>query len=200
MNWKTVFFLLSFALLITGCGTKNNLIILGPASDGLIGALEIETEKGSAVLDEGNKAIFIKDRTSIPSQPKAISTAETQALFRDALLIHPSMPQSFLLYFQNNSTVLTEKSQKLIPAILETVKKRESRDISIVGHTDRQGKDGYNRILAMERAQVVYDILRAEKIKGEEMTILYHGESNPLVPTAEDVEEPRNRRIEVMVR
>ena len=52
----------------------------------------------------------------------------------------------------------------------------------------------------MDRAQVVYDILRAENVKEEELTILYHGEGNPLVPTADDVAEPRNRRVEVMVR
>jgi len=200
MNWKIVIVFLSFPLLMTGCGSKDNFIILSPSADGQVGALEIETEKGSAVLDEKGKAIFIGDRKSVPSEPTTLSQAETQALFQDALRVHPLMPQSFLLYFKHNSEQLTEGSQKLIPYILEAVQKRDSRDISIIGHTDRLGEDGYNRILSMERAQVVYDILRAQNVKGEEMTILYHGEGNPLIPTADDVAEPRNRRVEVMVR
>lgn len=200
MNWKIVIVLLSFPLLMTGCGSKDNFIILSPSADGQVGALEIETETGSAVLDEAGKAIFIDDRKSVPSEPTAVSGAETQALFQDALRVQPLMPQSFILYFKYNSEQLSEGSQKLIPYILEAMQKRDSHDISIIGHTDRQGEDGYNRILAMERTQVVYDILRAHNVKAEEMTILYHGEGNLLIPTADDVAEPKNRRIEVMVR
>lgn len=200
MNWKIVFVLLFLPLLVTGCGSKKNLIVLSPAGDGSVGALEIETEKGSALLDEGGKAIYIADRRSVPSKPTAISREETQTLFKDALGIHPMMPQSFLLYFQYSSNELTEESQKLIPVILAAIKKRDFKDISVIGHSDRKGGDEYNRILSMERAQVVYDILRAENVKEEELTILYHGEGNPLVPTADDVAEPRNRRVEVMVR
>jgi outer membrane protein OmpA-like peptidoglycan-associated protein len=200
MNWKIVFFLLSFPLLVSGCGSKENLIILSPASEGSVGALEVETGKGSAILDEEGKVMYIAGLSSLPSEPKEMSSAESQELFHDVLQVHPLMPQSFLLYFQHSSDALTEKSQKLIPAILEAVKKRQSKDIAIIGHTDRTGGEGYNRILSMERAQVVYDILRGQNIKGEEMTILYHGEANPLVPTADNVAEPRNRRVEVMVR
>lgn len=200
MNWKTVFALLSLPLLATGCGSKDNFIILSPSGDGQVGALEIETGKGSAVLDEPGMAIYVDDRESIPSEPTAISLAETQAHFQDALRVHPLMPRSFILYFQQNSEQLTDGSQQLVSAIVEEVRKRQSTDIAIIGHTDRVGDDSYNRILSMERAQVVYDLLRARDIKGEEMTILYHGEGNPLVPTADEVAEPRNRRVEVTVR
>lgn len=200
MNWKTVLILLFFPLLMTGCGAKDNFIILSPSADGALGALEIATEKGSAVLDEAGKAIFIDDRKSVPSEPTAVSRAETQALFQDALRVHPLMPQSFLLYFKYDSEQLSDGSQQLIPYILEAMQNRNSHDIAIIGHTDRQGEDAYNRILAMERIQVVYDILRAHNVKAEEMTIHYHGEGNLLIPTADDVAEPRNRRIEVMVR
>jgi len=46
----------------------------------------------------------------------------------------------------------------------------------------------------------VYNILVADKIAGDDMTITYHGEGNPLIPTADNVAEPRNRRVEVVVR
>ena len=200
MNWKILFVSVCTSLMITGCGAKENFIVLSPASDGSVGALEIATEKGSSVLDEAGHAIYIDDRESAPSEPTVIDMTETQAIFEDALSVQPMMPQSFLLYFQFNSNELTAESQKLIPDILAAIKNRESKDISVIGHSDRKGGDEYNRILSMERAQVVYDILRAENVKGEEMTILYHGEGNPLVPTADDVAEPRNRRVEVMVR
>ena len=199
MNWKIVFVLLSLPLLTAGCGSKGNFIILSPSGDGQVGALEIETEKGSAVLDEAGKAIFIGDRKSTPSEPTAV-TADTHSHFQDALRVLPPRPMRFIIYFKHDSEQLTEGSQRLIPVIMEEVRNRQSSDILIIGNTDRVGEESYNRILSMERAQVVYDLLRARDVKGEEMTILYHGEGNPLIPTADDVAEPRNRRVEVVVR
>ncbi len=200
MNWKIAFVLLYFPLLTIGCGSKDNFVILSPSGDGQVGALEIETEKGSAVLDEQDKAIFISSRKSIPSEPTAVNPTETRAHFREALQILPLRPKRFILYFKHDSEQLTEGSEQLIPAIVEEVRQRQSGDIFIIGNTDRMGEDSYNRILTMERAQVVYDLLREQNINGEEMTILYHGEGNPLIPTAGGVAEPRNRRVEVVVR
>jgi outer membrane protein OmpA-like peptidoglycan-associated protein len=202
MNWKIVVVLLSsMPLLLTGCSSKEkNFVILDPGGDGQVGALSIETEKGSTILDEEGKAVYIPDRNSPPSEPTAVNLVEKQKLFKEALQVHPLPPQSFLLYFKQNSEELTDGSENMIPAIVEAIQSRNSGDIAIIGHTDRLGDESYNRILSMERAQVVYDLLRAQNVKGEEMTILYYGESNPLIPTADEVAEPKNRRVEVVIR
>jgi outer membrane protein OmpA-like peptidoglycan-associated protein len=199
MNGKWLM-VIAALLLIAGCSAKENFVVLSPADDGTVGALTVVTDKGSAVLNEDGKAIFVGDRNSAPSAPAPINKEITDLAFQDALRVHPLMPESFLLYFQFNSNDLTEDSKKLIANILEAIKKRQSKDISVIGHTDRTGSDEYNRKLSLERAQLVYDILRAEKVATEDMTIIYHGEGNPLVPTADNVPEPRNRRVEVMVR
>jgi len=187
-------------LLLVGCGAKENFVVLSPANDGTVGALKIATDKGSEILNEDGKAIFVGDRNSPPSAQAPIKKEITDLTFQDALRVHPLMPESFLLYFQFNSNDLTEESKSLIASILEAIKKRQSKDISVIGHTDRTGSDDYNRKLSLERAQLVYDILHAEKVATEDMTIIYHGEGNPLVPTADNIPEPRNRRVEVMVR
>ncbi|MBU1565964.1 MAG: OmpA family protein [Proteobacteria bacterium] len=199
MNWKSVI-VLAAAILMAGCGTKENFVVLSPTNDGSVGALKVVTEKGSEVLTEDGKAIFIGDRNSAPSTPTPINAAETQLVFQDALRVHPLMPESFILYFQFNSNELTDESKKQINNILVAIKKRQSRDISVIGHTDRTGRDEYKRKLSLERAQLVYNILRSEEVTGEDMTIIYHGEGNPLIPTADNIAEPRNRRVEVMVR
>ena len=199
MNWKS-FIILAVVALIAGCSSKENFIVLSPANDGSVGALKVGTDKGSEVLSEGGKAIYIGNRNSPPSAPAPISNEDTQLIFEDALRVHPLMPESFLLYFQFNSNELTDASKVLIGNILASIKKRQSRDISVIGHTDRTGSDIYNRQLSLERAQLVYDLLRAENIGTEDMTIIYHGEGNPLIPTADNIAEPRNRRVEVMVR
>lgn len=199
MNWKSAI-LLAAVILMAGCGAKENFVVLSPANDGSVGALKVATDKGSEVLSEDGKAIFISDRNSTPSTPSPINKADTQLLFQDALRVHPLMPESFILYFQFNSNELTNESKKLVGNILAAIKKRESRDISVIGHTDRTGSDDYNRKLSLERAQLVYNILSSENVSTEDMTIIYHGEGNPLIPTADNIPEPRNRRVEVMVR
>lgn len=197
---RNFFPFLILALLLTGCAAKENLIILGHTDDGKVGALQVSTDKGSQVLSEEGKAIRIGDKDSLPSAPQPITSEESQRLFADALQVHPLMPQSFLLYFQLNSNELTEESMALIGEIVAAVNKRQSKDISLIGHTDRLGSDEHNRRLSLERAKVVFDLLRAANIDESDMTMIYHGEGNPLVPTADNVAEPRNRRVEVMVR
>jgi len=199
MNWKIVFVLLSFTLIL-GCGAKDNFIVLNPSEDGSVGALEIETNKGSTVLEEEGMAIYVADINSKPSAPTPISKTEKNEFFQDALRVHPLKPESFLLYFQFNSNELTKESQLLIPTILKSTKKRDSKDISVIGHTDRTGNDTYNQKLSLKRAKAVHDMLTAENVDSNDISINYHGEGNPLVPTADNVAEPRNRRVEVLVR
>ncbi len=199
MNWKSLIVLVA-VIIIAGCGSKGNFIVLSPANDGSVGALKVGTDKGSEVLSEEGKAIYIGNRNTPPSAPAPISKEDTQLIFEDALAVQPLMPESFLLYFQFNSNELTDASKNLVGNIPASIKKRESRDISVIGHTDRTGSDEYNRKLSLERAQLVYDLLRAENVSTKDMTIIYHGEGNPLIPTADNIAEPRNRRVEVMVR
>lgn len=199
MNRKTLLVLLS-VILLSGCGSKENFIILSPAEDGSVGALEIETEKGSAVLEEQGKAIYIANKNSAPSKPTPISEEDTASVFGEAIEVHPLMPESFILYFDLGKNSLTEESQNLVPAIMEAIRDRNSDDISLIGHTDRTGKDSYNETLSLKRAKTVFTILEEAGVKGDDMSITYHGEGNPLIPTEDDVAEPRNRRVEVVVR
>lgn len=199
MNWKIVILLLSVVLFF-GCSSKENFIVLSPAKDGSVGALQIETNKGSAVLEEQGKAIYISDRDSLPSKPTPISEEETKEVFTEAIEVHPLEPVSFLLYFKFDENSLTADSETLVPLILEAIKERKSDDISLIGHTDRTGDDAYNEKLSLQRAKSVFGILVSAGIRPRHMTITYHGEGNPLVPTPDNVEEPKNRRVEVVVR
>ena len=44
------------------------------------------------------------------------------------------------------------------------------------------------------------DILIGLGVGPDIIRIFSHGEGNPLIPTPDDVPEPRNRRVEVLVR
>ena len=70
----------------------------------------------------------------------------------------------------------------------------------MVGHTDRQGTVEANDALSLRRAQAIADLLVAQGFAPELISARGRGEREPLVPTADEVVEPRNRRAEVIVR
>lgn len=52
----------------------------------------------------------------------------------------------------------------------------------------------------MRRAQSVEAELVRDGVPRNVITIQGYGESNPLVPTAQGVREPQNRRVEIILR
>ena len=73
-------------------------------------------------------------------------------------------------------------------------------DVSVVGHTDTVGEKGYNYALSLKRAKAVASILLGKGVDPSTLDITSHGKDNPLVPTGDQVHEPRNRRVEITVR
>ncbi|MBU3949821.1 MAG: OmpA family protein [Proteobacteria bacterium] len=193
-------FALLLMIFLAGCAGKENLIVLTPDANGTVGAIQFKNEKGEVVLDERGKAIVAKDCQSPPSATMPIDEAVTQSIFREALSAKPLAPQSFILYFEFDSNNLTAESNKLIEKIHQAARDRDSHDISVIGHTDRAGDHNYNLALSMQRASTIRGLLVEVGIKSEFIQISSHGEGNPLIPTADNVAEARNRRVEVVVR
>ena len=123
-----------------------------------------------------------------------------QQVFGEALQALPAPPIHFILYFKTDTTELTDESRKVLAGILPAIADHNSRDVSIVGHTDRVGTRAYNFKLALERALLVQKILLSLGIDPQFIEVTSHGEDNPLIKTEDEVPEPRNRRVEVVVR
>ncbi|WP_305046954.1 OmpA family protein [Geoalkalibacter sp.] len=185
---------------LAACATNKNLIVLIPDEEGKVGRISVENDQGGQILDQAWSATRIKDAAQAPTKPQILPEAEVRALFRDALAVQPRMPARFLLYFEGGSEQLTEESAALLPQVLRTAQERRSQDISIIGHTDTQGAADFNYALALRRASAIADRLVAAGIAEDFLEIASHGEKNPLIPTADEVLEPRNRRVEIVVR
>ena len=70
--------------------------------------------------------------------------------------------------------------------------------INVTGNTDASGSDAYNMRLSERRAQTVAAELERRGIPASEISIIAKGERNLLVPTADGVREPQNRRVEIV--
>ncbi|WP_270935738.1 OmpA family protein [Falsiroseomonas oryzae] len=69
----------------------------------------------------------------------------------------------------------------------------------VEGHTDTVGSAPLNQTLSERRAAAVVRYLSAQfGIAGQRLEAAGRGESEPLVPTGDNVNEPRNRRVQVI--
>lgn len=196
----TLMILAIMALMAAGCETPKSMVVLIPDPDGTVGQLEVANQAGNQVLNEANQAVRVKDATTKPSKAVTLSEAEIRATFAEALAAQPPPPEKFILYFIQGSNTLTPESQALLPGIIETIRQRRSTEIVISGHTDTVGAKEYNYRLSLDRAQEVSRILVHNGAIPSDISATSHGEGNPLVKTADEVAEPKNRRVEVVIR
>jgi len=193
-------FVLLVLLIISGCATVKDTVVLVQDADGKVGQLTVTTRGGAKTLTVPNTMVEVTGFGKSPSDPKKIDQTRIDSLFTDSIKALPLEPVRFLLYFLNNSTKLTTESKPLIPEILSLVDKRDFYEISIIGHTDTTGDDEYDMRLSSARSEAVRDVILSHGIRSGQMELRYYGKRDPVIPTGDNVREPRNRRVEVVVK
>jgi outer membrane protein OmpA-like peptidoglycan-associated protein len=190
------------------CGPKQvsspsqpgqDLIVLLPDSDTkTTGAAGVSNPRGSVDLAAERDAATVT-ANSAPVLSK-MSAADVQSIFGDALSALPPAPRRFTLFFRFESDELTDQSQALIPEILAAVKEHAVQDVVVIGHTDTMGTQQANFGLGLKRALMVRNLLVAAGLNGPSIEATSVGELDPLVKTADETPEPRNRRVDISVR
>ena len=102
-----------------------------------------------------------------------------------------------MVFFGFNQSELTPQALDTIKQAVGAVHESGSAAIHVVGHADRAGSIAYNKALSLRRAKAVKKALIAEGVAAGAISILGRGESEPLVPTADGVREPQNRRVHI---
>ena len=198
-NSTVIFFFLCLILLSSGCAQKTTIVLL-PDPDGKVGHVTVSTDAGAIDITKAREATTASGRKSPPASPRILSQESIDADFSPVLSILPEQPVHFILYFKGGSTELTADSTKTLPKILESIAARNSQNISVIGHSDTAGDPRYNLQLSQKRASVISQVLVQEGVNATFIKSTSHGEKNPLVKTADNVHEPKNRRVEVVVR
>ena len=200
MTEKTLFILLLLgALLIGGCATGKTVVVLLPDPDGQVGEVEISNKDGTRNINQAGYAVTVTSGNA-PQPAAKMPEKEIKHIFAEALVAEPAPPARYILYFLWDSTELKPDSQVTIKEITIEIEKKVSSDIEVIGHTDRSGTGEFNMALSRRRAEKVRDLLVASEIAPATVRVGFHGEGNPLIQTADNMPEPRNRRVEVIVR
>jgi outer membrane protein OmpA-like peptidoglycan-associated protein len=129
-----------------------------------------------------------------------MSESDVERIFGGALAALPPEPEQFTLFFRFDSDALTDDSRSQVPEILRALKSHPVPELLIVGHTDTPGTRAANFDLGRKRAEMVRSLLIDAGLDASTITIISHGESDLLVPTADEIFEPRNRRVDISVR
>ena len=197
----------AFLLLAAACASApkpapppaRDVIVLLPDDQGKTGAIVVSSGGVERRLDRPGQTVVVESGAP-PGVPYVMAGPEVAASVGPALTALPKPPAQFILYFYHDSTDLTRKSEAKLQVVLRTIRERSPVDISVVGHTDTLGDKDYNAHLSMKRAKAVAAILIRNGVDASILDITSHGKNNPLVPTGDQVSEPRNRRVEVTVR
>ena len=199
-KWRTrvgaIVAALALAVGLAGCYNTGTVILL-PEKDGHNAAVEVKQGDQSYVLDKPYAAV---KQWPAGGQPYTSDQNEVDARFGPALAAQPMRPESFTLYFLEGQDEFTAESKQVFENVFVEISRYPVPDIVVVGHTDTLGSNQLNDELALKRARTVQAKLVERGVKSENIVAVGRGKRELLVPTADNVAEPRNRRVEIVVR
>ena len=186
------------SLLLVSCSSVKTFVVLLPEERGAASAVTVGEGAKTTVLNVPLTGAKVDGRGQVENV--VVSPAEVNRTFGAALAAKPPATMSFTLHFQFDSAALTPESQTVLDSLFADVAKREAVEVQITGHTDLVGSEARNDQLSLERAQVVRDMLVQRGIKATFIRTVGRGKREPIIPTPAGVVEPRNRRVEIILR
>lgn len=188
--------LLGVAAVFLGACASERVVLL-PSGDGAPGAVVIRDQAGEIRLDQPYAAL---KRTLDSNRVYQSSPQEVSERYAQALAVQPRRPSAYILYFETGGNMLTAESQAALDVIRQEIAERPASEVLVIGHTDRVGSADGNDRLSLKRAELIRGVLIESGVDAGKLEAVGRGERDPLVPTADEVDEPRNRRVEINVR
>jgi len=173
-------------------------VIVLPGEHGKIGGVVVHRGAQEIVLDKAYASSHLGLDGMLTRQQA--SPEKVRQNFGKTVAALPAEPASFILYFVTGLDELTDESKARLKDVLAEIRERPVPDVLLIGHTDTVGGRESNDVLSRQRAERVRDILVQAGIKVDKIEVTGRGERDLLVPTGDNIEEPRNRGVEINVR
>ena len=194
--------ILLVAGLLGACASEppksREFVVLVPDHDGKVGTVVVTSSQGKSTLDKPYMAARYLDGGKVETAP--VAQEEVRKSFAIAIAVQPQRPISFLLYFQQDTDEYTPQSKDAFEKVFAEIARRKVAEIAVIGHTDRVGAVEYNDTLSLRRAERVRRDFMERGIPTSAINVAGRGERETIVATADEVSEPRNRRVEINVR
>jgi OOP family OmpA-OmpF porin len=152
------------------------------------------TVPGSVKLATSNHSVLLGLRY-------AFNTPAPAPIVAPAPAVQPQeTARTYLVFFDWDRADLTDRARQIVAEAASAAPRVQSTRIEVAGHADRSGTPQYNQRLSQRRADAVAAELVRRGVARTAITVTAFGESRPLVPTADGVREPQNRRVEIVLR
>lgn len=186
--------------LLTACATTRDKVILLPQANGQASAVEVMSNEGNkVVLDQPYQAVKGKSNGKWTANNN-VNADFVKSNYSDLINLQPQNEARYTLYFKPNTSELTQESSAQLPEIINDASARSGGEISIFGYTDTVGAADGNQALSQQRALIIKNILIKSGFNADLITATGRGELNLAVLTDDEVDEAKNRRVEITVR
>ena len=108
--------------------------------------------------------------------------------------------RTYLVFFDWDRADLTDRARQIVASAAQASTRVQTTRIEVNGYTDLSGTARYNQGLSVRRGRSVEAELVRDGVPANEIGVRGYGEADPLVPTAQGVREPQNRRVEIILR
>ncbi len=160
------------------------------------------THVGAAGLSKGNTVITSDNNESVLVGLRYAFGVAPAPLAEPAPVAAPAPApaRTYLVFFDWDKSDLTDRAKQIIAEAATASTHVTTTRIEVNGYTDLSGTPQYNQGLSVRRANSVAAQLVADGVPKTAIDIKGFGETHPLVPTAQGVREPQNRRVEIILR
>jgi outer membrane protein OmpA-like peptidoglycan-associated protein len=185
------------ATLLVACAGPKETIVLLPNPAGQETAVIVTQGERQVVLAQPYAGARLS-RSGAEAFPS--NAQQVQAMYGPALAAQPLPPAQFTLFFVEGKDEFTDESKRIVDSVFAEIARRPIADVIVIGHTDTVGNDAANDALSRQRADVVRAAFTARGLAADKVVTIGRGKRELAVPTGDNVAEPRNRRVEILVR
>lgn len=197
MSRRLIALLAPALLSLAACAPATRVVLL-PQEGVPTAAVTVQARQGQVVLAQPYAVAEVASSGSVDTAQTDAQQVEKR--YGQLLSVQPAAEQRFTLLFMPGGAQLTPESSAALADVLARATERPGGEVIIIGHTDRVGSVQSNDTLSLQRAQAVRQLVIDRGFDPNRVEAVGRGEREPVVQTADEVEEPKNRRAEIVVR
>jgi outer membrane protein OmpA-like peptidoglycan-associated protein len=149
---------------------------------------------GNKVLDGNDNCVLAHNGSNSCAKP--VMATKPKVFHYKTKTIVENISFSGDSLFATNSSELTEVGKKSIHSIIAGSIELKNFKVSLHGHADSRGDDGYNLILSELRAISVADYMVSQGVKSSSISVFGFGESKPIATNKTSKGRAKNRRVD----
>lgn len=128
----------------------------------------------------------------------AVASGLAHAQPQDAALLRGD--DRVLIFFAWDRPIVDGDAAARLDDVAASFLSQSNVRLELAGHADRSGSAALNVRSGRRRAEAVAAYLADRGVPGAAMRVTSYGEARPLIPTADGVREPQNRRVEILAK